>query len=127
SCQTHTLRGIHGREHILGKFFKLRIEFSNWRSRLFKDGVAILDDRINFARLRNGLCRFDLRYRWFRTWQFARHNYRNSAASRRESLLQIFAEKHQPAQERSSLRRPRPLPEPRTSQNVRKRLVPAAW
>src|SRR6267378_4504154 len=59
---------------------------------LFEDGVAKFDDRINLALLGRRLRGGDRG--GFRTRRFVGHSCRNSAASRRGCLPQIFAEKH---------------------------------
>src|SRR5580692_904529 len=122
--QSHSRRGVHRSKHILGECFKLRIKFLHRRSRLFKYRIAVLYDRIDFSRGRRNR---GLNSRWsrargrFRTLRFVWHSCRNSAASPKGNLLQIFAEKHPPAQVRSSLRRPPRLPERRTNPSARKR------
>jgi hypothetical protein len=42
--QPHSLRSIHGREHIFGQFFQLGIKLLNRRSGSLEHWVAILHD-----------------------------------------------------------------------------------
>src|SRR5580704_14343218 len=128
--QAHSRRRVHRSKHVLGQRLKLRIKFGYGRSRLFEYRVAILDDRIDFPRGRWGCslngC-FGLAGGHFRTLRFVWHSCRNSVASRKGSLLQIFAEKHPPAQVRSWLPPPPRLPGRRTNPSARKRPQPAPW
>src|ERR1700730_1840161 len=123
--ESYALSGVHGREHIFGELFEFGVEILYRWSGLFKNRVAVLDDRMDLARCGECLRRRGLR--GFRTRRFVGHSYRNSAASRRGSLLQIFAEKHRRAQEQPSLRR-QPLQRARhTNRSARTRLARAPW
>src|SRR6266404_7587317 len=118
-------RGIHGGEHIFGELLQFGIEVCYRRCRFFEDWVAILDDWIDLARSGNALLCGGLR--GFTTRRFVGHSCQNSAASRRESLLQIFAEKHRRAQGQPlplQLRLPRGL---HTSPSARRLLARAPW
>src|ERR1700730_5464014 len=136
SRQAHTLRGVHGSEHVLGELLELGIKFPDLRSSFFQDGIAVFDDRIDFPRRgqrwRGGRRRRLARLgfggsQWFRTPRFVGHSCRNSAAARRADLPQIFAEKHPPGQG-PPWPRPRLLPPgPRTSRSVRRPLGWAPW
>src|SRR5579859_3260421 len=121
-CQPHSLRRIHRREHVLGQLFQRRIKLGDRRARLFQHRVAVLHHVINFSRRTGRLRRRGNR---FRTGQFVRHSSRNSASSPAASLLQIFAEKHRPAQAPPSLRPPPQPPAPRTSPTARTPPPPA--
>src|ERR1700682_1602508 len=124
--ESDALRGVHGGEHIFGELLEFGVEILYRRSGLFEDGIAELDDRVDLAR--SGDCvRRSGGLRSFRTRRFVGHNSRNSAASRRESLPQIFAEKHRRAQGKTSLRRRRRRRGRHPSRSVRMRLAPVPW
>src|SRR5713226_1007858 len=126
--QSYSLGGVHRSEHILGELLQFRVEFIDGRARLFQDGIAIFDDRIDLARSRSRLLRLGgRRDGGFRTRQFVGHSCQNSAASRRVNLPQIFAEKRPLAQVPPWLRRPPPPPAPRTNPIFRMRPSPALW
>src|SRR5882724_307392 len=134
--EAHALRSVHGSEHVFDELLHLRVKFFDGRAGLLKDGIAVLDDRINLDRLcrrfRRGdrgslLCSGCGRRQWLRTRRFVGHSCRNSAASRRGSLLQIFAEKRRLTQVRPWLRRRLPRWERRTSRSARTRPAPVPW
>src|SRR5690242_8862374 len=128
SSQANALRGIHGSEHVFGKFFELGVKCYYRRARLFQNRVAVLDDRIDFARWRRRLWRFSNGgRRRLRTRRFVGHSCRNCAASLRENPHQIFAEKYRLTQVQPWLH-PRPRRRgPRTNRSVHKRPAPAPW
>src|SRR5258708_22426678 len=95
--KSDALRGVHGGEHIFGQLFQFGVECFYECSRLFEDGIAVLDDRIDLAGSGDGL-RSRGGLRGFSTRRSVGPSYRNSVASLRERLLQIFAEKHRRAQ-----------------------------
>src|SRR5260370_6783797 len=104
--EADALRSVHGGEHIFGKLFEAGIEVLYGRCGFFEDGIAVFDDLVDLSGCRDGLGGRGLGgLRGFRTRRFVEHSYRNSAASRRANLLQIFAEKHRRAQEQPSLLR----------------------
>src|ERR1700687_5465785 len=119
--ESDALRGIHGGEHIFGELLEFGVEILYRRSGLFEDRIAELDDRVDLARSGDCLRRGGLPS--LRTRRFVGHNYRNSVASRRESLPQIFAEKHRRAQGQPSLRRRRRRRGRHTSRSARMRLA----
>src|SRR6266566_7625908 len=127
-CQTDALRRVHGSEHVPGELLQFRVEFFYRRARLLQDGITVFDDRINLSRSRSRLRRLGGRSAgWFRTRQFVEHSCRNSAASPRANLPQIFAEKHPPAQGLPLLRPPLLPRAPRTNRTARRRPSPALW
>ncbi len=50
SSETDALRGVHGGEHVFGKFGEFGVEFSDGGSGFFEDGIAVLNDGVDFAR-----------------------------------------------------------------------------
>src|SRR5438128_942723 len=116
--ESHSLRRIHRPKHVLGQLFEFRVKLRNRLRRLFQHGIAVFHHVINFSRRR---CRLGRRGSRVRTGQFVGHNSRNSASSPSANLLQIFAEKHRPAQAPPLPRPPRPPPEPHTSPTARTR------
>src|SRR4029077_14285039 len=134
--QANSLGGVHGSEHIVDELLEVSVTFFYKGAGFCEDGIAEFDDRIYFDGLRwsfrhGDRCRLLFCERgqrqWFRTRRFVGHSCRNSCASRRGSLLQIFAEKHRLTQGRPWLRRQRPRRERRTSRSARKRLGQVLW
>src|SRR5262249_27138660 len=89
---------------------------------LFQYRIAVLHHLINLAWWRD---RFGWCGRCFRTGQFVGHSERSCALSPSVNLLQIFAEKHPPAQAPPSPRPPRLPPPQRTNPIAHKRPAPA--
>src|ERR1700756_1174311 len=123
--QAYALSRVHRREHVLRELCQFRVKFLVNRRWLFEHRVAVLHNRIEFARRGFGGLRLFRGGGGFRTRRFVGHNSRNSAASRRANLLQIFAEKHRRAQGQPwPPRQPHP-PAPRTSPSARRPPGPA--
>jgi len=109
SGEADALRCVHGGEHVFDEFGEFGVKFGNGIGRLFEDGIAVLDDGIDFARgatrLGRGVgvrssrvCVLQLKSGRFRSRGFVWHSPRSCGEAPAGSPPQIFAEKHRRGQ-----------------------------